>query len=269
MTFSQNNTLGKMIKLFTPKPYELGLVLSGGGAKGMAHAGVLKALEEIDIKPDIIAGTSAGAIVGAMYAAGSTPTEILGTFRDLEFRKMTQIQTPKTGFFNISRFEKYLSKQLKVKTFEELSIPLKVIATNFDTGAITVFDKGNLLDAIIASSTVPVLFTPKRIGETNYVDGGVVKNLPVSIIREECDKIIAVNLNPIVTDMKKNSIINTAMRAYHFLFTNNTIYDKTLCDILIEPEKIATYEMFEIEKSNEIFQTGYQTARKIFGTNDK
>lgn len=269
MTFKNEKTLDKVLRLFSPKPYEIGLVLSGGGIKGMAHAGVLKALEEIGIRPDIVSGTSAGAIVGAMYCGGSTPEEILTTFENIEFRKMTQIQTPRMGFFSTSRFEQYLDQQLKIKTFEALPIPLEVVATNFDTGEMTVFNKGLIIDAVIASSTVPVLFSPKKIEGTNYVDGGVVKNLPVSIMRESCEKIIGVNLNPIVAKTKKDSIINTAMRAYHFLFTNNTVYDKTLCDILIEPEDISKYEMFEIEKSNEIFQTGYQTAKKIFEIPDK
>lgn len=250
-------------EIFTNKPYNLGIALSGGGIRGMCHAGVMKALEEYGIKPDIISGVSAGAIVGALYADGYSPDEIAGFFEHVEFRKMTKVKIPNGGFFGIESFEKFLAGKLRAKTFEELKIPLRIVATNLDKGQSVVFTSGNLLEAIIASSTFPVLFTPKVINGENYIDGGVFKNFPVSIIRDDCEKIIGINASPLVADKYKMSVLNVAIRSYNFMFKANILHDKELCDFLIEPVDMANYETFETEKSREIYELGYQTAKDM------
>ncbi len=250
-------------EIFTNKPYNLGIALSGGGIRGMCHAGVMKALEEYGIKPDIIAGVSAGAIVGALYADGYSPDEIAGFFEHVEFRKMTKVKIPNGGFFGIESFEKFMAGKLRAKTFEELKIPLRIVATNLDKGQSVVFTSGNLLEAIIASSTFPVLFTPKVINGENYIDGGVFKNFPVSIIRDDCEKIIGINASPLVADKYKMSVLNVAIRSYNFMFKANILHDKELCDFLIEPVDMANYETFETEKSREIYELGYQTAKDM------
>ena len=258
-----NHIVSEIKEIFTNKPYNLGIALSGGGIRGMCHAGVMKALEEYGIKPDIIAGVSAGAIVGALYADGYSPDEIAGFFEHVEFRKMTKVKIPNGGFFGIESFEKFMAVKLRAKTFEELKIPLRIVATNLDKGQSVVFTSGNLLEAIIASSTFPVLFTPKVINGENYIDGGVFKNFPVSIIRDDCEKIIGINASPLVADKYKMSVLNVAIRSYNFMFKANILHDKELCDFLIEPVDMANYETFETEKSREIYELGYQTAKDM------
>ena len=113
----------EITKIFRSKPYKTGIALSGGGIKGMCHAGVLKALEEVGIKPDIISGVSAGAIVGALYADGYTPDEIATLFEDISFRQMTKFRIPDGGLFRIDAFEEFMLKNLRAKTFEALKIP--------------------------------------------------------------------------------------------------------------------------------------------------
>ena len=255
--------INEIINIFKEKPYKTGVAMSGGGIKGMCHAGVLKALEEAGIKPDIISGVSAGAIVGALYADGKSPDEIKKIFEQIEFRKMTKLQKPDGGIFSISPFEKFLRTKLKAQTFEELQIPLRIVATNLDTGQSVVFNKGNLMDAIIASSSLPVLFTPKVIDGTLYVDGGVLMNFPVNTIRDECENVIGINVSPIVTDDYKKNVIGVAMRTYHFIYKGNIIQDKELCDVLIEPSGMVNYEIFDTSKSNEIFDLGYNTAKQM------
>ena len=252
-----------IMNIFTDKPYKLGIALSGGGIRGMCHAGVLKALGEYGVKPDIISGVSAGAIVGALYADGYSPDEIAGFFEHVEFRKMTKMRIPNGGFFGIESFEKFLAGKLRAKTFKELKIPLRIVATNLDKGESVVFTSGNLLDAIIASSTFPVLFTPKVINGENYIDGGVFKNFPVSTIRDDCEKIIGINASPLVADKYKMSVLNVAIRSYNFMFKANILHDKELCDFLIEPVDMANYETFDTEKSLEIYELGYQTAKEM------
>ena len=174
--------------IFKNKPYKIGIALSGGGIKGLCHAGVLKALEEMGIKPDILSGVSAGAVVGALYADGYSPDEIATLFEDISFRQMTKFRIPDGGIFRIDAFEDFIFKNLRAKTFEELKIPLRIVATNLDKGISVVFDKGNLIDPVVASCSVPVLFTPKKINGVYYVDGGVLKNFPVSTIHDDCEK---------------------------------------------------------------------------------
>jgi len=242
------------------RKYKIGLALSGGGIRGLCHAGALQAMEELNIRPELISGVSAGAIVGAMYADGYKPQEILEAFKHVSFLKMTKILVPEGGFFHLNTFERYLGKLLKAKTFEELNIPLRIVATNFDEGKSEVFEEGNLLKPVIASSSIPVLFVPKKIKNQHYVDGGIMKNFPVSTIREDCDLVIGVNASPLTAPAYKMKIMDVAIRTYHFMFRSNIVSDKALCDILIEPDHIYDYDLFETEKADEIYQLGYNAA---------
>ncbi|MBP6611761.1 MAG: patatin-like phospholipase family protein [Paludibacter sp.] len=250
------------------KPYKLGIALSGGGIRGLCHAGVLKALDEFDIKPDLLSGVSAGALVGALYADGYTPDEIALLFEDISFRKMTKLQIPNGGLFSIKEFERFMGRSLRAKRFEDLKIPLYVVATDLDNGRSVEFSSGILIHPVVASCSVPVLFMPKKIRGVHYVDGGVFKNFPVSTIRPYCEKVIGINASPLVADEYKLSLKNVAQRTYHFMFKANIVHDKELCDLLIEPVDMAHYEMFDIAKGREIFELGYQSAKKMLTDQD-
>lgn len=252
-----------LLDLLNKKPYKIGIALSGGGIKGLCHAGVLKALEEHNIKPNLISGVSSGSVVGALYADGYSPDEIATLFEDISFRQMTKIQLPDGGFFKIDAFQSFLNKKLKAKTFEELQIPLRVVATNLDKGQSVTFSSGKLVEPIIASCSIPILFSPKKIDGVHYVDGGVLKNFPVSTIREDCDIVIGINASPLVADEYKPNILNVAFRSYHFMFKANILHDKELCDFLIEPVDMGNYETFDVDKSREIFELGYESTKEI------
>ncbi|MEA4984353.1 hypothetical protein SDC9_35392 [bioreactor metagenome] len=243
--------------------HKIGLALSGGGIRGISHAGVLMAMEELNIKPEIISGVSAGSIVGALYADGHKPLEIAQMFEDISFKKMTKLDVPDGGFFSIAPFARFLGRKLRAKTFEELNIPFRVVATNFDTGVPETFSEGNLLKPVMASSSIPVLFTPQKINNNYYVDGGLLKNFPVSTIRNECDLLIGINVGPLVAQKYKVNIMDVAFRTYHFMFRANTLADKAICDILIEPENIYDFDLFETDKVMEIFDLGYRKAMEV------
>lgn len=245
------------------RKYRIGFALSGGGIKGLCHAGVLKALEEYGIYPDIISGVSAGAIVGALYADGYTPDEIAEMFQDISFRKMTSIHIPEGGLFRMNAFENFLGKTLRAKTFEELKIPLRIVATDLDKGTSKVFDNGKLLDPILASCSVPLLFRPRNIDQVNYVDGGVLKNFPVSTIRYDCEQVIGINASPMVADEYKLTLLNVASRTYHFMFKANILPDKEMCDVLIEPVDMGKYDTFDTDKAHEIYELGYSTTKEL------
>ena len=163
--------------------YKLGLALSGGGAKGFAHIGVFRLLEECGLKPDIIVGTSVGSLMGALFADGYTSDEIKELFTGREFSEFAQLQIPKSGLFDSKRFRYFLRRHLRAKTFEELKTPLVVVATDLDNGESHEFRSGPIVEAVTASCSIPIIFSPVVINGVHYVDGGLFHNFPVSIIR--------------------------------------------------------------------------------------
>ena len=245
-------------------PYKLGLALSGGGAKGFAHLGVFELLDECHLKPDIISGTSAGSIMGAFYADGYSPREIMELFSGREFFEFAQLQIPKSGLFDTSRFRNFLKTYLRAKRIEELQIPLVIVATDLDHGLSKEFREGPLVEAITASCSMPIIFSPVEIDGVHYVDGGLFRNFPVSTIREECERIIGVNVSPLVPHRYKQTLFHIAERSYHYMFQANTMEDRELCDVLIEAKEFGLYKTFDLENVKLISQIGYEAAREAF-----
>ena len=246
------------------KPYKLGLALSGGGAKGFAHLGVFELLDECHLKPDIISGTSAGSIMGAFKADGYSPREIMELFSGREFFEFAQLQIPKSGLFDTSRFRNFLKTYLRAKRIEELQIPLVIVATDLDHGLSKEFREGPLVEAITASCSMPIIFSPVEIDGVHYVDGGLFRNFPVSTIREECERIIGVNVSPLVPHRYKQTLFHIAERSYHYMFQANTMEDRELCDVLIEAKEFGLYKTFDLENVKLISQIGYEAAREAF-----
>lgn len=245
------------------RKYPIGLTLSGGGIKSLCHVGVLKALEEEGFKPDIISGVSAGAVVAALYADGYTPDSILSLIQNVKYTEFFRLEVPHGGLFTLTGFKEYLDTLLHATTFEELKIPIRVVATDLDGGRSVVFEKGPLLDALVATCSVPILFNPYMINGVNYVDGGVLKNLPASVIRSDCNYLIGVSVGPLDTQPYEKSITNIALRSYKFLFRSNSKYDKELCNMLIEPASIAQYNGGDVMQEKEIFQLGYSETKRM------
>lgn len=244
------------------KPYRVGLGLSGGGAKGIAHLGIIKALEEFGLKPEIISGVSAGAIIGALYADGKTPDEICAFFKETSFFDYVNIAVlRKRGGIMVSRrFESMLKGYLKAKTFEELSMPLVINATELTEGRNEYFSSGSLVEKIIASTTVPIFLTPKVIGDKVYVDGGIFNNMPCRVIRDRCSLLVGCHVNPIMREDKIDGMFDVAERVYNLSIQSSTVPEKQVCDIVIEPIKAKRFGMFEIARTQEIFDIGYEAA---------
>ena len=245
------------------KKYKLGLALSGGGAKGFAHCGALKALEEFGLKPDIISGTSAGAIVGALYASGNDPVDISRMFMGKEFSNFVKMMIPKSGFFDHSPFMDFLNEYLKVKTFEELNIPLHVVASDLDNGKSIVFNTGEIAPRVLASCCLPIVLSPVVIDGVNYVDGGIFRNFPVVPIRDLCDQVIGINVSPLIGEEYKKNMVSIALRAYNFMFRANAFEDKKLCDFLVEVQEARQYSTFDLENIDKIVTIGYEDTVKI------
>jgi NTE family protein len=242
--------------------YHTGLVLSGGGTRGFAHLGVLKALEEHGIKPDIISGVSAGSIAGALYADGKSPEEVLNVLTSHKLLDYLEFTIPKTGLIKMSGFEKTLNKHLDAKNFEDLKIPLKVFAVNINTAEYVCFDEGPLSPAIKASSSIPIIFPPVKIGDYFYCDGGTINNFPIEPLLDTCERIIGVSVNPLGTQTKLGNLKQIAERTFQLAIRSHTLERKKRCDLYIEPEGLDDYGLLELSKAKEVFDLGYKAAIK-------
>ncbi|MDE5701451.1 patatin-like phospholipase family protein [uncultured Bacteroides sp.] len=245
------------------KKYPIGFALSGGFIKGFAHLGVMQALLEHDIKPDILSGVSAGALAGVFYADGNEPHRVLDFFAGHKFQDLTKLVIPKVGLFELEEFIDFLKSNLKAKTMEELQIPLIITATDLDHGRSVQFYKGSIAERVAASCCMPVLFSPVKIEGTYYVDGGVLMNLPVSTIQNVCNRVVAVNVSPLMANKYKMNIVSIAMRSYHFMFRANTFPEREKADLLIEPYNLDGYSNTELEKAEKIFMQGYDVANTL------
>lgn len=243
--------------------YSIGYALSGGGARGFAHLGAIQALMEKGIKPDMISGVSAGSLAGVFIADGYEPKEIMEMFKHLRFTEFTKFTLPLSGISKTSGIVSFLKDHIKAQKFEDLKIPLVVVATDFDNGKTVSFSKGPLLLPIAASCSFPVVFTPTVINKVNYIDGGLFKNFPVSSIRDQCDTVIGINVSPLSQEKAKNNLIGVVEKCIHYVLDATTLQDTPLCDILIKPVEVARYSIFDVKQSKKIFDVGYQETLKV------
>jgi NTE family protein len=241
--------------------YETGLILSGGGARGFAHAGVLKALNEFGIYPDIIAGVSAGAIVGALYADGYSPEEIYQIFAgEKSFFNYVKLAVPAKGLFKAVGLKKNLSSHLRAKTFEELTVPLIVAATNLNQGKIKYFSSGEIIKAVLASAAIPVLLDPVEIDGELYVDGGVLDNFPVSPLLDKCNQLIGVYLNPIHPEEEFSNLFKIAERVFRLSVSSNAKIKREMCTIFFEPSELGSFGLLDASSGEKMFNLGYRFA---------
>lgn len=239
-----------------------GIALSGGGARGFAHVGVMMALEKFGIRPSVISGVSAGAIAAVMYSSGLTPREIIDCFGAYnKFTDFTEWCVPREGFFRLNRFAKILDSWLPVKNLEDLNVPTVICATDFENGRAIGWFKGSIVERVVASCSIPMLFTPVMIDGVGYVDGGVLRNLPAWAIRKHCKTLIGSNCSPLDRTFKyKGSMIDIALRSYQLTTKANVPQDLKLCDIVIQSEGLSNYKTFSIKQMRQIVMCGYDAA---------
>jgi len=237
--------------------HKLGIALSGGAARGYAHIGVLKALEEHGIKPEIISGTSMGALVGTMYAAGIKPVDIADIIEHNPFFDLVKFAWSKASLFKLDKVKKAMQEQIKKDDFSALQLPLFVSCSNLTTGKSEIFSKGKLFDCVLASCSIPIVFQPVKIGNSTYVDGGLFQNLPIKAIRSKCQTLIGVNVNPIVEKHSFDNMWDIAERTLDLTVNANVVLDKNQCDIFIEPTKLSDYSLWDFKKMNELVEVGY------------
>jgi len=243
----------------------IGLVLSGGGVRGLAHIGVIKALEEYNINVTHIAGTSAGAIIGALYASGFNWLEILNFYENVEIFGIKNYAINKPGFIDTEKFYDKFKLYLPQDNFESLNKKLFVTATNLLNGSLKVFEQGELIKPILASSAFPGVFTPIKIKNSFYIDGGILNNFPTDLIDTLCDLIIGVYVNPLENFENLNQenfkhSYNILERAFKIKYANDSALKFHKCDLLIAPKKLINYGTFYTKNTSPIFKIGYEAA---------
>jgi len=239
---------------------EIGLVLSGGGARGIAHIGVLKALNELNIHPTIISGTSAGSIIGVLYAMGLSSQEMINFVGHSSLWKFFRFEWSAGGLSNLNYLKERLIQIGIPPNFEDLQKKLYVTATNLTKGKTEIFHEGPLLETIIASCSIPLVFKPVIINGDRYADGGILNNLPASAIISQARRIIGVNVIPLSVDEDKDyqSSMQVVQRCFELFMNANTQPDLIACDVIIEP-KVQEFYLFSLPKFNLIHDIGYET----------
>lgn len=239
--------------------HEIGISLSGGGARGIAHIGVLQALEENGIFPSVISGASAGAIVGVLYAAGKTPMEILDIFQNSSLLKLFKVSLPTIGLTDNAYIKEILAEHIQTDDFSALEKELHISITNLSRGETELIHQGQLFEIIAASASIPILFKSREIRGDLYADGGLLNNLPIEPLRNTCRYLIGVNVTPIYYESDLSNLLQIGYRTLDLVMWSNVEPRLKQCDFVVQPAT-DTYGFFDIHKTEEIFNLGYEAA---------
>jgi len=239
------------------------LVLGSGGARGYAHIGVIQVLEQYGIHPDLIVGTSAGSVVGSIYASGKNAQQLREIALNMKANDVRDVKLAMTGFFDGQKVENYVNEQVLNTPLELLKTPMYVVATELKEGKKVVFNYGNTGQAVRASVSIPSMFIPTKIAGEEYVDGGLVSPVPVNVARElGADIVIAVDIlaQPEHTETKNvwglfNQNIN---------IMQNRLAQEELkhADIVIQPDLREKAHIFDVKGREETMQAGMNAADK-------
>jgi NTE family protein len=243
----------------------IGIVLSGGGVKGIAHVGILKALIERDIYPDVISGASAGALVGALYADGVSIDDMLLFFKETPLLKYNFMTINKPGLFDTDKYLPFFEDYLSTHRFEGLEKKLTVVTTDLQKGQPVFFDKGELFKPLLASAALPPVFSPVSIDGRLYADGGVMNNFPIEPLVDDCDVIFG-SYTSSMKEVGKGILQNSKqiMQRTNLLMLHANSMDK-LCvpDLLFVPKELEKIGVLDKKVMDKAFVLGYEYASKL------
>ncbi|MAU15953.1 MAG: phospholipase [Muricauda sp.] len=252
------------MKLETLKNATLGLVLSGGGIKGMAHIGLLKALTQRGIYPDQISGVSAGALVGGLYADGASIEDMLLFFKETPLLKYNFVSVNKPRLFDTDKYLHFFETFFTAHRFEELEKRLVVVATNLLKGEPVYFEKGELFKPLLASAALPPVFSPVSISGQLYADGGIMNNFPVEPLTGACDVIIGcytTSMKEVGKGQIKNAL-QISQRANLLMLHANAMDKLYVPDFLFVPEELGGIGVLDKKGIDKAFVIGYDHANR-------
>lgn len=242
----------------------IGFSFSGGGARAAAHIGVLQAFRENGIHANHVAGTSGGAIVAALYAAGVNPKKMLELASRGSLFKLITAGIPLKGLTRLDYLEELLKEFIDTSSFDQLKIKLSIIAANLQTGEKAIFNTGELYPAVMASCAIPLVFKPIEIDKQLYTDGGVLDNMPVEPLQKDCDFIIGVNVMPNQEIKQDNlgNMVTIGMRVFDMAASNSSLLNYPACDFVIEPRGVLKHNVFSFGAFQELFDAGYEATKE-------
>ena len=217
---------------------KLGLALGGGAARGFAHIGVIQVLEENGIKPDLVVGTSAGSLVAAFYASGKTGAQLQWLADTMDESQLTDWTIPfmSRGMLRGEALGRYVNSQLNGAKIEDLKMPLGIVATDLQTGDGILFRRGDIATAVRASSAVPSVFEPVRIGNKDYVDGGLVSPVPVRSARQMgADIVIAVDISSRPEDAKTTDMLKVLLQTFSIMGKSISQLEMAQAEVVVRP----------------------------------
>lgn len=247
-------------KMGNTKPV-IALVLGSGGARGYAHIGVIEALEQHGIKPDFIVGTSAGSIVGSIYASGKSPEQLREIALNMKVGDVRDFKIGLKGFFDGQKVEDYVNKQVSEIPLEKMKIPMYVVATELQNGQRTVFNYGNTGQAVRASVSIPSMFIPTVIQGKEYVDGGLVSPVPVNIAKElGADIIVAVDILAQPVNTETNNVWGLFNQNINIMQNKLAADELKNADIVIQPDLHEKAHIFDVKGRQDTMQAGVDAA---------
>ena len=248
------------------KDKKVGLVLSGGGMRGIAHIGVIKAMNELGIEAELITGTSMGALIGAMYSANISTDDMLAVFNDVSIFSFRNYTYKKPGLLDTLKFKKYFVENFEEDSFEHLQKQLIVNSTNILTGRHKIFTEGDLFKKLLSSIAYPGMFAPVEIDGKLYADGGITNNFPIETIQWQCDVIIGSYVNPlrhIEKSRLKNSfsMIERVLQISMYTMEVDSFY---IADVFIMPKDLSKFPLFSLKHIKAAYEMGYTEAMRKF-----
>lgn len=264
----------KTVPVATPPPAppapppvpRVALVLGGGAARGFAHVGVVRVLEQEKLPVDLIVGTSVGSLIGALYAEDRNSFELEWTAFQLEEGDLFDygVMNVVTGmsFAAGERLERWVGEKIKVKEIEKLKVPFAAVATDLNWGTKVVLDRGSVARAVRASSAIPGVFPPVQHMGKLLVDGGVVDNIPIAVAREKgADLVVAVDISENLGNTKIKNVIDVVLQATNIMFALNVEHSKRGADVLVTP-KVGDVTMLDFAQKKRCMQAGMEAARE-------
>lgn len=241
---------------------EIGLVLSGGGVRGMAHIGVIRAMEEFGLDAKMVAGSSVGALVGALYANGNSVTDMLRFFKETPLFKYNFFALAKPGLIDTERYIDIFKAYFPHDSFEALQKQLHVVATNLELGEEEFITSGELIKPLLASAALPPVFSPVSYKGMLYADGGIMNNFPAEPVLERVDFVIGSNVS-IVSKLQKKDLNNSIQLTGRV--TGLMVYainrEKiNRCDLVFEPQELEKIGILDRKGIENAYAIGYENA---------
>lgn len=254
-----DNIASKVIDAFKQSE-NTGVALGGGAVLGVAHIGILRALEEADIEIKYLSGTSIGAFVAAFYAFGIPLDEIESIAKELEWMDITDISLSKFALLSNAKIGELISAHIGNKNIEDAKIKLGIVSTNVASGEKVVFTKGSICDAVMASTCIPGIFHPIEIEGQLYVDGGIVENVPAATVKNMgADFVIGVDLNAHHQYGKPENILDVILNSFHYLMKQNAKIQSSNSDIMICPN-LSGFNRSDMSQTEALVKKGYEDA---------